>query len=479
MNKLQNFINNAFVPVAGTETLEIINPADEQVIALAPVSTRVDVDGAYRAASAAFATWGFTTPSERQLALHKIADALATRAEEFADVESLNTGKPRAALVENEILSSADQLRFFAGEARHLSGMATAEYHQDHTSSIRREPVGVVGQVTPWNYPLNMLVWKVAPALAAGCTIVIKPSDTTPLSTLLFAELAAEFLPPGVLNVVIGDRSTGHEVVTHDVPELVAITGSVRAGIEVARSASQDLKKLHLELGGKAPVLVFEDTDIDKTVVAVATGGLYNAGQDCTAATRILVQASIAEQFIDRFVSYIEQSIVTGDPREEGTFLGPVNNINQFNRILDVLEGVPDHARILTGGKRKGDRGFYVKPTVIAGLEQQDELIQNEIFGPVFTVQVFDDEDQALTWANDVKYGLASYLWTKDHGRAMRCSRGLNFGVVGINTTVPTTSEMPHGGFKHSGYGKDLASYGFEEYTRIKHVMSFIGNDQQ
>jgi betaine-aldehyde dehydrogenase len=345
----------------------------------------------------------------------------------------------------------------------------------DHTSSIRREPIGVIGQVTPWNYPLNMAVWKFAPAVAAGNTTVLKPSDTTPQSTLLLAEIAAEFLPAGVFNVITGDRTTGAKMIEHPTPQMVSITGSVRAGMEVAKAASSDLKRVHLELGGKAPVIVFDDADIDKAVEGIAIAGFFNAGQDCTAATRVLVHERIHDAFVAALTAYVTANVTTGDPKDESTFFGPVNNINQLERVLGMLNGLPSHAEVQTGGGRKGSAGYFIEPTVVSNLRQTDDAIQNEIFGPVITVQKFADEAQALSWANDVKYGLSSSVWTKDHGRAMRFAKRLDFGCVWINTHIPLVAEMPHGGFKHSGYGKDLSMYGFEDYTRIKHVMSYIG----
>jgi betaine-aldehyde dehydrogenase len=473
---LKNFVGGDYVDARSETSFEVVDPATGETYATSPVSNTAEVDAAFGAAAEAFEEWGRTTPAERQLALFRIADEMERRAEDFADAESKDTGKPRASLVEDEILLSVDQIRFFAGEARHLSGMASAEYLPDHTSSIRREPIGVVGQVTPWNYPLNMAVWKFAPALAAGNTTVLKPSDTTPTSTLLLAEVAAEFLPPGVLNVILGDRTTGAAMIEHPVPQLVSITGSVRAGMEVARAAASDLKRVHLELGGKAPVIVFDDADLERAVAGIATAGYFNAGQDCTAATRVLVQESVHDEFVAAIADWARSNARTGAPGEGGILFGPLNNANQLERVSGIVNDLPSHARVELGGSRQGERGYFYEATIVSGLRQDDAAIQDEIFGPVITVQSFRDEAQALTWANGVEYGLASSVWTKDHARAMRFAKHLDFGCVWINTHIPIVAEMPHGGFKHSGYGKDLSSYGFEDYTRVKHVMSFIGN---
>jgi len=472
---LRNFINGEYVDARGDDSFAVVDPATEQSYASSPVSGQADVDAAFAAAATAFEIWGESTPAERQLALFRIADRMEERAEEFADLESQDTGKPRASLVDDEIMLSVDQIRFFAGAARNLEGRATAEYMKDHTSSIRREPIGVVGQVTPWNYPLNMAVWKFAPAIAAGNTSVLKPSDTTPQTTLLLAEIASEFLPSGVLNVITGDRTTGAKMIEHKTPQMVSITGSVRAGMEVARSAASDLKRVHLELGGKAPVIVFDDADIEKAVEGIAIAGYFNAGQDCTAATRILVHERIHDEFVAAMLAYVKDNVSTGDPHDADTFYGPVNNSNQLDRVLGMLGELPGHAEVQTGGTRLDRAGYFIAPTVVTNLQQSDDAIQTEFFGPVLTVQRFSDEAQALAWANGVQYGLSSSVWTKDHARALRFAKRLDFGCVWINTHIPLVAEMPHGGFKHSGYGKDLSAYGFEDYTRIKHVMSYIG----
>jgi betaine-aldehyde dehydrogenase len=473
-NEIRNFINGEYVAAKAESGFDVIDPSTEEAYASSPVSGAADVNSAFEAAAAAFEEWGETTPAERQLALFRIADAMEARAEEFADLESKDTGKPRASLVDDEIMLSVDQIRFFAGEARHLSGMATGEYLKDHTSSIRREPIGVIGQVTPWNYPLNMAVWKIAPAIAAGNTTVLKPSDTTPSSTLLLAEVAAEFLPKGVLNVITGDRTTGGLMIDNRIPQMVSITGSVRAGMEVAKAAANDLKRVHLELGGKAPVIVFDDADIEAAAEGIGGAGYFNAGQDCTAATRVLVHASVHDEFVAALTAWARANAATGAP-DSGSYFGPVNNANQLERVTGIIESLPSNAHVELGGARQGTKGYFYPATIVTGLKQTDDAIQNEIFGPVITVQSFTDEKQALEWANGVQYGLSSSVWTKDHSRAMRFAKHLDFGCVWINTHIPLVAEMPHGGFKHSGYGKDLSSYGFEDYTRVKHVMSYIG----
>ena len=473
MDRLENFVGGARVAPTSGKYVELVNPSTGDPFVESPVSGQEDVDAACASALDAFQSWRRTTPSERSAALLRIADALEARAPELVAIESENTGKPVQLTLDEEIPPMVDQIRFFAAAARLLEGRGAGEYMSGHTSYVRREPIGVCAAVTPWNYPMMMAVWKWAPALAAGNTMVLKPSDTTPASTLFMAELLAEFLPPGVLNVICGDRDTGRRIVEHDVPQMVSITGSVRAGKEVAASAAATLKKVHLELGGKAPVIVFDDADLSVAAEAIAIAGYFNAGQDCTAATRVIAAPKIYGDVVDALAEQARGTI-TGPPDTEDVLYGPVNNVHQLERVTGFLERRPSHATLAAGGSRIGDRGYFVEPTVVAGLRQDDEMIQQEIFGPVITVQQFSDEAEALAFANGVEYGLASSVWTKDHGRAMRMSRDLDFGCVWINTHIPLVAEMPHGGFKHSGYGKDLSVYGFEDYTRIKHVMHNI-----
>lgn len=468
---LKNYINNEYVAAQGEGTLELQSPVTEEIIAISPISNEADVNAAVAAAKEAFKTWRRTTPSERQACLLKLADALEEHGREIAEIQSRETGQLIAMVESEECGVGADQLRFFAGAARVLSGLSQGEYMEGHTSSIRREPIGVIGQVTPWNYPLMMAIWKLGPALAAGNTVVIKPSDTTPSSTLKFVELIGEIFPKGVVNVVLGDASTGATLVAHPDVAMVAITGSVPAGRAVGKSAGENLKRSHLELGGKAPVVVFEDADLQAAAEGIAAAGFFNGGQDCTAATRVLVQDSVQEEFTKLLVAEAEK-LRPGAPDDEDAFYGALNNARHFAKVTEILENLPDYATIATGGKRVGDKGFFLTPTIITGLKQSDRPIQEESFGPILTVQPFADADQALEYSNDVSYGLASSVWTNNHKIAERFSRELEFGCVWINCHIPLVAEMPHGGFKDSGYGKDLSMFGFEEYTRIKHVMS-------